>query len=231
MLYGKGQGKVDMERQKDHLIIDHEVVAGSKRIYQIGRRIQDIIFSGLALIVLFPWMLLIALAIYIDDPHGSPLYMQMRCGLDGRLFKLYKFRSMYVDAEKFLESLMERNEADGPVFKMHNDPRVTRVGRFLRSRCLDELPQLWNVLKGDMSIVGPRPALPEEVAQYHDYERQRLCIRPGLTCFWQIEPERHGIRFSDWVELDIRYIKERSFRTDWKIILKTIRVIFTSDWI
>ncbi len=212
-------------------IIDREEVLRSKRKYWIGRRAQDIFFSSLALIVLFPLMLLLALAIYIDDPHGSPLYTQIRCGRDGKPFKFYKFRSMCVNAEDSLEYLLMNNERDGPAFKMRNDPRLTRVGRFIRSPGLDELPQLWNILKGDMSIVGPRPALPREVEQYNDYQKQRLYIQPGLTCYWQIQPNRNNISFDEWMKWDIKYIKERSFWVDWKIILKTFCTVFKADGI
>ena len=222
-MYGKGKTAFE--------IIDREEVLRSKRKYWIGRRAQDIFFSSLALIVLFPLMLLLALAIYIDDPHGSPLYTQIRCGRDGKPFKFYKFRSMCVNAEDSLEYLLMNNERDGPAFKMRNDPRLTRVGRFIRSPGLDELPQLWNILKGDMSIVGPRPALPREVEQYNDYQKQRLYIQPGLTCYWQIQPNRNNISFDEWMKWDIKYIKERSFWVDWKIILKTFCTVFKADGI
>ncbi len=211
--------------------IDRKEILRSRWTYRIGKRVQDIIFSALALIVLFPLMLIIALVIYIDDPHGSPLYTQIRCGRDGKKFKFYKFRSMYVGAENNLEYLLKDNEADGPAFKIRNDPRLIHVGHFLRSIGLDELPQLWNILKGDMSIVGPRPALPREVEQYNDYQKQRLYIRPGLTCYWQIQPDRNKVSFDEWMKLDIEYIKERSFLVDWRIILKTVRTVFYADGI
>ena len=132
---------------------------------------------------------------------------------------------MCVDAERKLEELRDKNEKDGPVFKMKEDPRITRVGRFLRKSSLDELPQLLNILKGDMSIVGPRPALPHEVEKYNDYQKQRLYVQPGLTCYWQIQPHRDSLTFDEWMDLDIQYIKERSFRVDWKIIFKTIGAV------
>lgn len=212
-------------------VIDREEILRSKRKYWIGRRIQDIVISALALIALFPFLLFIALVIYMDDPHGSPLYTQVRCGRDGKRFKFYKFRSMYVGAEDNLEELLKNNEADGPAFKIRNDPRLIHVGHFLRSFGLDELPQLWNILKGDMSIVGPRPALPREVEQYNDYQKQRLYIQPGLTCYWQIQPDRNKISFDEWMKLDIQYIKERSFMIDWKIIFKTVCAVMHGDGI
>ncbi|MCD7765523.1 MAG: sugar transferase [Lachnospiraceae bacterium] len=200
-----------------------------KRGYWVLRRGQDIIFSALALIVLSPLMALIALLIYIDDPKGSPIFTQMRCGRDGKLFRFYKFRTMCVDAETKLNELLEKNEMDGPAFKMKDDPRITRIGRILRKTSLDELPQLWNILKGEMSIVGPRPALPRELELYDDYQRQRMYVTPGLTCYWQIQPNRNDISFDDWMALDIKYIQERSFWVDWKIIFKTVGAVLKGE--
>ena len=136
---------------------------------------------------------------------------------------------MYIDAEERLEELMHLNEQSGPAFKIKDDPRITKVGKFIRKTSIDELPQLFNILMGDMSIVGPRPALPREVEQYGEYESQRLLVIPGLTCYWQIQPARNDIPFSDWVKLDIRYINERSFWTDWKIIFRTVITVFSAD--
>ncbi len=209
--------------------IDRGEVLRSKRFYWIGRRAQDIFFSLLALIVLSPLMLILMLVIYIDAPHGSPIFSQIRAGRDGKPFKFYKFRSMYVNAEDKLEELLDENEMDGPVFKIKDDPRITRVGRIIRQTSLDELPQLVNILKGDMSIVGPRPALPREVEQYDEYQRQRLYVSPGLTCYWQITPNRNDVSFDDWLALDIKYIHERSFLTDWKIIFKTLGAVARRD--
>ncbi len=195
------------------------------RRYWVLRRGQDILFSALALIILSPLLALIALVIYIDDPKGSPIFTQTRCGRDGKPFRLYKFRTMCVGAEDMLKDLLEQNEMDGPVFKIKDDPRITRVGHLLRRTSLDELPQLWNILKGEMSIVGPRPALPRELELYDDYQRQRMYVTPGLTCYWQIQPERNDISFDDWMELDIKYIRERNFWVDWKIIFQTVKVV------
>ncbi len=206
--------------------LDREKILKSKRGYWIVRRAQDIIFSLISLIVLSPLMLLVAIIIFADDPKGSPIFTQIRCGRNGRPFKFYKFRTMCVDAESKLETLLKDNEMDGPAFKIKNDPRITRMGKFLRKTSIDELPQLLNILKGDMSIVGPRPAVPREVQQYNDYQRQRLYITPGLTCYWQIQPDRNSLTFDEWMELDIRYINERSFLTDWKIIFKTVKAVF-----
>lgn len=196
-----------------------------RRLYWMGRRTQDLVLSAAALALLWPLMGLVALAIWLDSPGASPIFVQERVGRDGRLFRLYKFRSMVPDAEARLAGMLDQNEMDGPVFKIRDDPRVTRVGRFLRRTGIDELPQLVNILKSDMSIVGPRPALPREAAQYTDYERQRLYVTPGLTCYWQIMPHRNQLSFAQWVELDLQYIQERSFWLDWKIIARTFRTV------
>ena len=196
-----------------------------RRFYWMGRRTQDLVLSAAALALLWPLMGLVALAIWLDSPGASPIFVQERVGRDGRLFRFYKFRSMVPDAEARLAGMLDQNEMDGPVFKIRDDPRVTRVGRFLRRTGIDELPQLVNILKSDMSIVGPRPALPREAAQYTDYERQRLYVTPGLTCYWQIMPHRNQLSFAQWVELDLQYIQERSFWLDWKIIARTFRTV------
>ena len=204
--------------------IDREKTLRSHRRYWVLRRAQDIVFSLLALILLAPMALLISLAIVLDSPGDGAIFRQRRVGRDGKLFWLYKFRTMCPDAEEQLNELLSQNQMDGPVFKIKGDPRITRVGRFLRKTSLDELPQLLNVLQGDMSIVGPRPALPREVELYSDYQRQRLYVTPGLSCYWQIAPHRNEMSFDEWVALDLKYIQERSFWVDWKIIFKTFKV-------
>ena len=206
--------------------IDREEMLRSHRHYWVLRRAQDIVFSLLALILLAPLALLISLAIVLDSPGDGAIFRQRRVGRDGKLFWLYKFRTMCPDAEKRLNELLKLNQMDGPVFKIKGDPRITRVGRFLRKTSLDELPQLLNVLQGDMSIVGPRPALPREVELYSDYQRQRLYVTPGLSCYWQIAPHRNEMSFDEWVALDMKYIQERSFWVDWKIIFLTVRAMF-----
>lgn len=221
----------DTPKQEENKLVrlDRKEQLHSKKRYWLVRRAQDIFFSALALLFLLPWMALLALVIYIDDPHGSPFFAQTRCGRDGKLFKMYKFRSMYVDAEERLSEILEDNEMDGPAFKIKDDPRITRVGRIIRKISLDELPQLWNVLKGDMSIVGPRPALPREVEQYTEEQKQRMYVTPGLTCYWQIQPRRNDISFDDWMALDLQYIQERSFLVDWKIIFSTIGAVIRKE--
>ena len=213
--------------EKTHQLkkLDRNEVLKKKRLYWFGRRFQDIFFSGLALIILSPILLLTALVVYIDDPHGSPIFSQIRCGRDNKPFKIYKFRSMYCDAEERLEDLLKNNEMDGPAFKIKDDPRITRVGKFIRKTSIDELPQLWNIFKGDMSIVGPRPALPREVEQYNDLQKQRMFIQPRLTCYWQIQPNRNDISCDEWMALDLKYIEERSFLVDWKIIFLTVKAV------
>jgi len=201
---------------------DRDKILRDKKYYWMGRRAQDIFFSLLALIVLAVPMALVALIIWIDSPGASPIFSQDRVGRDGKIFKFYKFRSMVPNAEAKLKEVLDQNEMDGPVFKMKNDPRITRVGHFIRKTSIDELPQLINILKGDMSIVGPRPALPREVAQYTDYERQRLYVTPGLTCYWQVQPNRNELTFDEWMELDLKYIQDRNFWLDWKLIFQTI---------
>lgn len=215
---------------KEHIpdsepLLERETVLGNARRYWMLRRGQDIVLSTVALLVLWPFMLLVAVIIVLDSPGAGPIFSQTRIGRDGKPFTFYKFRSMRPRAEEELEDLLEYNEMQGPVFKIKEDPRITRVGKFIRKTSIDELPQLWNVLRGDMSIVGPRPGIPREVEQYDDYARQRLLVTPGLTCYWQIQPCRNSLSFEEWVALDVQYIRERSFRTDWKIIFATFGAV------
>lgn len=190
--------------------------------YEKIKRFFDICISFAALVVLSPLLLVIAILIYLED-KGPVIYSQTRIGKDGRAFKLYKFRSMCVDADEKLKDLQKLNERDGPVFKIRDDPRVTKIGKFIRKTCIDELPQLVNIIKGDMSIVGPRPPLPNEVEQYNSYQKQRLLVVPGLTCYWQIQ-KGEETTFDEWVELDLKYIKERSILLDFRLILLTFKV-------
>lgn len=206
-------------------VLDRDEILRRQTRYWRLKRLLDILLSLLALAVLWPVMLVVAIVILIDSPGASPIFCQDRVGRDGKLFRFYKFRSMVPNAEKKLEELLPYNEMDGPAFKMKKDPRITRVGRLIRRTSIDELPQLFNIIKGDMSIVGPRPALPNEVEQYNDYQKQRLYVTPGLTCYWQIQPSRNNLSFDEWMALDIKYIEERSFWTDCKIVLKTFRAV------
>lgn len=203
-------------------------VSGS-RGYLLAKRLQDILLSGLALVALSPLLLLIAVLIVADDPKGGLFFVQDRSGLNGRVFRMYKFRTMCVDAEERLKDVLQDNEMEGPVFKIRKDPRITRIGGVLRRTSIDELPQLVNVLKGDMSLVGPRPLPTREVAVHTAYQKQRLLVTPGLTCFWQVQPNRNDISFDNWVELDLRYIRERSWLLDWKLIFLTFGALFRRD--
>ncbi|MFW6327365.1 MAG: sugar transferase, partial [Bacteroidota bacterium] len=187
----------------------------------------DFFFSIMVLILISPFMLLIALAIKLDD--GGPVFFkQVRVGKHGRLFKCIKYRTMVINAEEVKEKIMNLNEQDGPVFKIKNDPRITRVGRFLRKTSLDELPQFINVLAGDMSIVGPRPPIPSEVKQYQRHLKRRLSINPGITCIWQVSG-RNNVPFEKWMEMDMQYIDNWSLKLDFIIMLKTVKVIFDRD--
>lgn len=188
------------------------------------KRVVDVVVSLFLMIVLSPLYLLIAVAVKLSSP-GPMLFKQKRVGLNGRRFSLYKFRSMRVGAEAELEDLKAYNEMNGPVFKMSNDPRVTLVGRFLRRYSLDELPQLWNVLRGDMSLVGPRPPIPGEVSLYERTDRRRLSMRPGLTCTWQVGGRNHINDFESWVKLDLEYIDNWSLSSDFLLLLRTIPVV------
>lgn len=200
-----------------------------KIVYNFFKRCFDFFASLFALIVLSPVLIVVALIIFIDDPHGSPLFSQVRIGENGKQFKMYKFRSMVCNAEELLKELQSKNEKDGPVFKIKDDPRITRIGHFIRKTSIDELPQLFNVLKGDMSVVGPRPALPKEVAEYNKFQRRRLQVKPGLTCYWQASDNRDDISFDDWMKLDIQYIRDRSFWLDIKLIFRTVKVVMTGQ--
>ena len=194
--------------------------------YRFFKRLFDIILSALGLIILAIPFLILSIIIFIDSPGASPIYTQVRVGKNGRTFKFYKFRSMIPNAEKKLDELLNKNEMEGPVFKMKDDPRITRVGRFIRKSSIDELPQLYNVLKGNMSLVGPRPPLMREVSQYTDEQMLRVSIKPGITCYWQIQPKRNSLSFDEWLALDMKYIEERSLLTDVKILFKTVGAVF-----
>lgn len=189
-------------------------------LHLLIKRVADVVAAAVLLVLLSPLLLLLAVLIKLTSA-GPVLYRQQRCGLGGRRFTLYKFRSMVADADLHREELEALNEADGPVFKIWNDPRCTRIGRWMRRFSLDELPQLWNVLKGDMSFVGPRPPLPQEVEKYERWQRRRLRMRPGLTCLWALEG-RSQLSFARWMKLDLDYIDTWSLWLDLKIFLKTI---------
>ncbi|MBQ8001182.1 MAG: sugar transferase [Ruminococcus sp.] len=196
-----------------------------KPVYSFFKRLFDIVFSVICLLVLVVPMAILALVIVIDSPGASPIYIQERIGKNGRRFKFFKFRSMVANADKMLDDLMHKNEMEGPAFKIKDDPRLTKVGKFIRRASIDELPQLLNILKGDMSFVGPRPPLEREVVQYTDDQLIRLLVTPGLTCYWQIQPSRNELTFDRWMELDAQYIKDRSLCTDISIMFKTVGAV------
>lgn len=219
----------------DEGLPDPEVYEASRRIdeerwaYRFVKRAFDIVFSATVL-VLFCWLyVLIAIAIKIDDPSGPVFFKQERVGKNGERFVMWKFRSMYVNAEEQLDGLLQLNEKTGPVFKISKDPRITRVGRVIRKLSLDELPQFVNVLSSKISIVGPRPCLPREVAQYTERQKQRLLVKPGITCYWQTRMDRDRIMFDEWVDLDLLYIKRCGVWTDAKQVAKTIGVVLTAQ--
>lgn len=192
--------------------------------YLFIKRIFDIVASFAALFILSPLFLVIAILIKLEDPKGPVFYSQIRVGRNGKKFRMYKFRSMCVDADKKLKDLLAKNEVEGAMFKMKDDPRITRVGKWIRKTSVDELPQLWNVLHGDMALVGPRPPLPRETATYSEYDKQRLYVQPGCTGLWQVSG-RNDVGFHEMVALDIQYIKTRNLWVDVKIMFKTIGIM------
>lgn len=195
-----------------------------KVIYIYLKRIIDLVCSLIGIIALSPVFLIVGIIIKLDS-KGSAIFSQKRVGKGGKEFKMYKFRSMVVNAEELKEKLLHQNEMSGPMFKMKDDPRITKIGRFIRKTSIDELPQLINVIKGDMSLVGPRPSLPKEVAKFEPWMMRRLDVKPGLTCYWQVSG-RNNIDFDDWMRLDIKYVQDRSIKLDIKLIFKTIFVLF-----
>ena len=197
------------------------------KLYIVTKRLIDIILSGTALVFLSPIFILTAMAIKVED-SGPVFFTQPRAGKNMKPFKMYKFRSMYVNADEKLKELMKNNEQTGHAFKIKNDPRITKVGKVIRRLSIDELPQLINIIKGDMSIVGPRPILVFQMEECDEYDRQRLIVQPGLTCYWQIGG-RANIKWDQWVELDLKYIEDMSLWTDLKMIIGTIPAVFSGD--
>lgn len=212
--------------RKQGLLAAEEV--NQKWLYLFMKRLIDIAGALCGLILLSPIFIIVAIYIKREDPKGPILFKQIRVGKDEKEFGMYKFRSMVTDAEEKLEDLLQHNEVSGAMFKMKEDPRVTKIGRFIRKTSIDELPQLLNVLKGDMSLVGPRPPLPREVKEYTSYDKQRLLVTPGCTGLWQVT-ERNSVGFQEMVELDLEYINKRGLIYDLKIILKTIQIMIKSN--
>ena len=200
----------------------------NKRGYFEIKRFVDIVGAISSFLILAPIFVIIVILIKIESPKESVFFKQVRIGKDGKEFYMFKFRSMCYNAEEKLEELLKQNEIEGAMFKIKDDPRITKVGRFIRRRSLDEFPQLWNVLKGDMSLVGPRPPLPREVIEYTEYDKQRLIVIPGCTGLWQISG-RSNLSFKDMVELDLQYIRNVSTINDIKILFKTVGVVLKAD--
>lgn len=196
----------------------------NRLVYNISKRFIDILLSLFGLIIVSPIMLIVAILIKLEST-GPVIFSQKRVGLNGKEFNMLKFRSMVQNAEELKEKLQKQNEMSGPMFKMKEDPRVTKVGKFIRKTSIDELPQLINVFKGEMSLVGPRPSLPKEVAKFEPWMLERLSVKPGLTCYWQVSG-RNNIDFEDWMKLDIKYVKDRNLGLDIKLIFKTFFVLF-----
>lgn len=215
------------EREHD-CVPPYGMMPKKKPVYEAVKRLADIVLSALALLVLSPVFLAVAIAIKAED-GGNVFYRSIRLTKNGREFTMYKFRSMEPDAESKLDSLMDRNEIKGPAFKISNDPRVTRVGAILRKTSVDELPQLLNIIRGEMSIIGPRPPLPKEVLQYNAYQMHRLDVKTGLACYHECMGRSNQKDFDEWVALDLKYIAERSIRTDLRIIFMTIRAVLTGN--
>lgn len=212
----------------ENIAVNYEQVAAGKSIgYRFCKRFLDILLSLIALVVLLLPMMIVALAIFIED-GGPVIFCQERSGWNGQTFRMYKFRSMCKNAPEMHAQLLEDNELDGPAFKMKDDPRVTKVGKFIRKTSIDELPQLLNIIKGEMSIVGPRPLPTYETEQCNDYQKQRLLVKPGLTCYWQCGG-RSNVDFDEWIEMDLKYIREASLYTDLLIILKTFKSVITEE--
>ena len=223
-LFPHTQARVELE-ELDGVPLLSFATTPTSQLQLMSKRVLDIAVAALLLFIGLPIAGLIALMIKLVY-GGNVLFRQTRCGLNGRFFTLYKFRTMVEDAEERRRELLHLNEMKGPVFKLRSDPRVTPLGRLLRRFSLDELPQLWNVLRGDMSLVGPRPPIPEEVAQYQRWQRRRLAMKPGLTCLWQVSG-RNNLDFERWMQLDLEYIDSWSPMLDLKILLKTIPAVLS----
>ncbi|MDR4899889.1 sugar transferase [Bacillus mycoides] len=219
--------KVSSEAVKKQGLLAAEEV-NQKWLYLFMKRLMDIVGALCGLILLSSIFLAVALLIKLEDPKGPIFFKQNRVGKNEKEFGMYKFRSMVTDAEEKLKDLLQHNEVSGAMFKMKEDPRVTKIGKFIRKTSIDELPQLLNVLKGEMSLVGPRPPLPREVKEYTSYDKQRLLVTPGCTGLWQVT-DRNSVGFKEMVKLDLEYINKRGIIYDIKIILKTIQVMIKSN--
>ena len=216
-----------LEFNREEVLFKGQIEDVSRRGYYFFKRTMDIFCTLMGLIVLSPILLVVGIAIRVES-KGPVIFSQERVGKGGEKFKIYKFRSMVANAEELKEKLNSKNEMSGPMFKMKDDPRVTKIGKFIRRTSIDELPQLFNVLKGEMSLVGPRPSLPKEVMRFEDWMMERLEVKPGLTCYWQVSG-RNDIDFEDWMKLDVKYVRERSILIDIKLVFKTFFVLFGDE--
>jgi exopolysaccharide biosynthesis polyprenyl glycosylphosphotransferase len=214
-------------RNNGSVSLKYESEFKKSKSYYVVKSIIDFLGATVGIIILSPLFIITALLIKLES-RGPMIFSQERVGMNGKIFKMYKFRSMISNAEELLDKLRDRNEMSGPMFKMKDDPRITNIGKFIRKTSIDELPQLFNVLKGEMSLVGPRPSLPKEVKEFSNYQKQRLHAKPGLTCYWQVMG-RSNIGFEEWMELDIKYVKERSIWVDTKLIFRTFLVLFGDE--
>jgi lipopolysaccharide/colanic/teichoic acid biosynthesis glycosyltransferase len=216
-----------LDTQQNSGKMQKSLLKEEKISYLLGKRALDIICSFIGLILLLPVLIIVGIFLKLEDPKGPIFFAQKRVGKDGKVFRMYKFRSMVTNAEELLQTLIEKNDVSGAMFKMKHDPRITRIGKIIRRTSIDELPQLWNVLRGEMSLVGPRPSLPRELREYSSYDMQRLLVTPGCTGLWQING-RSSVGFKEMVELDLKYISNRNLAVDVMIMLKTCRVLFGS---
>ncbi|MGL5416397.1 MAG: sugar transferase [Clostridium sp.] len=217
------QSIMENEAEIDGKNLDENVIE-EKIIYETLKRGMDICLSLIGIILLSPVLCIVGVLIK-KDSKGPVIFSQKRVGYKGKEFRMYKFRSMVIDAEEIKKELEKENEMSGPMFKMKDDPRITKIGKFIRKTSIDELPQLFNVLKGEMSLVGPRPSLPHEVEKFEEWMLIRIKVKPGLTCYWQVMG-RNNIEFEDWMKLDKKYVEKRSLVLDIKLIFKTFFVLF-----
>lgn len=209
-----------MEKSSNFNCRDTVKMGQNRRIYFFSKRLLDVSLAIIGGVLLSPLFFVVGLLIKVES-KGPIIFSQDRVGQDGNIFKMYKFRSMVEDAEELKSKLIDKNEMDGPMFKMENDPRITKVGSVIRKMSIDELPQLINVIKGDMSLVGPRPSLPSEVLQFDEWMKKRLSVKPGLTCYWQVSG-RNNIDFINWMKMDVKYVEESNLLIDIKLIIKTM---------
>lgn len=214
-----------MQESVDKVLNNINKEHDTHKVYNFFKRIFDLLLSISGIIVLSPLFIIVAILIKLEDKDGKVFFCQERVGKSGQVFRMFKFRSMIHNAEQLKDELLGKNEMTGPMFKMKDDPRITKIGKIIRKTSIDELPQLINVIRGEMSLVGPRPSLPREVEEFEPWMLKRLDVLPGITCYWQVMG-RNNIKFHEWMELDIKYVEERNLWLDIKLIFKTFFVLF-----